>query len=192
VLRAAIEKFAAKGFAATTTRELASELGFTKATLYYYFPTKEDILLALLVPVAEGLEQLVEEANPLAPLNAAQRRQLLAGFVDFHFTHGRAVRVLFSDPSSHVPDLVKVTQPLYERILVLVTGKEEPSLGDLVRARVALGGIREAQRFRMFESDIEHVKNAALVAACGAVGIPGPRGAATLLARVDATPAAVG
>jgi AcrR family transcriptional regulator len=170
VLEAALELFAAKGFAATSTREIAKKLGFTKATLYYYFETKEALLLAMLGPVEEALNDLIGGLSP--PLNSAERRRLLAGYVDFQAVHGRALRVLTQDPSTTTPSVVSVTRPLYEQLLALVTGEAHPSLPDLVRARVALGGISEAVRFRSFEPDLDKVKPSVLAAACGALGMP--------------------
>jgi TetR/AcrR family transcriptional regulator, cholesterol catabolism regulator len=39
--------FARKSYAATTTRELARAIGVTNGSFYHYFPTKEDLLLAI-------------------------------------------------------------------------------------------------------------------------------------------------
>jgi len=47
ILDIAIELFIEKGYDKTSLREIAERLGFTKAALYYHFPSKQDILLAL-------------------------------------------------------------------------------------------------------------------------------------------------
>jgi AcrR family transcriptional regulator len=47
ILDAALDLFIEKGYDKTTLREIAEQLGFTKAALYYHFPGKKDILLAL-------------------------------------------------------------------------------------------------------------------------------------------------
>jgi AcrR family transcriptional regulator len=44
ILAAAQRLFAAQGFAATTTRDIAREAGIATGTLFNYFATKEDIL----------------------------------------------------------------------------------------------------------------------------------------------------
>ncbi|MEL7564019.1 MAG: TetR/AcrR family transcriptional regulator [Dehalobacterium sp.] len=56
ILDAALMLFSKKGFSATTTREIAKEAGFAEGTLFRYFPTKKDILIALVEPHA--LEEL--------------------------------------------------------------------------------------------------------------------------------------
>lgn len=59
VLDAAGELFTGAGYAATTTRAIAERAGLRQASLYYHFPSKEDILAAL-------LEQTVRPSLALA------------------------------------------------------------------------------------------------------------------------------
>jgi AcrR family transcriptional regulator len=47
ILEVALDLFIRKGYAETSLREIAAELGITKAALYYHFQAKADILLAL-------------------------------------------------------------------------------------------------------------------------------------------------
>jgi len=47
ILDTALDLFTEHGYDKTSLREIADELGFTKAALYYHFEHKEDILLAL-------------------------------------------------------------------------------------------------------------------------------------------------
>jgi TetR/AcrR family transcriptional regulator, cholesterol catabolism regulator len=49
VLQAAARLFRTKGYAATTTREIAAELGIQKASLYYHITSKEDLLYRMCV-----------------------------------------------------------------------------------------------------------------------------------------------
>lgn len=51
ILEVALDLFIHKGYAETSLREIAAELGFSKAALYYHFESKQDILLALHVRV---------------------------------------------------------------------------------------------------------------------------------------------
>ncbi len=48
IIDAAIELFASRGFAATTTRELAEAAGVSEAALYLHFDTKEDLYQAII------------------------------------------------------------------------------------------------------------------------------------------------
>jgi len=47
ILDAALDLFIEKGFDKTSLREIAEQIGVTKAALYYHFASKEDILMAL-------------------------------------------------------------------------------------------------------------------------------------------------
>ena len=48
ILDAAAELFVLRGLAATTTRQIADRVGIRQASLYYYFASKDEILLELL------------------------------------------------------------------------------------------------------------------------------------------------
>jgi AcrR family transcriptional regulator len=62
ILDVALDLFVEKGFDGTSLREIAEELGITKAAIYYYFASKDDILMALHMRLHElgkdGLERL--------------------------------------------------------------------------------------------------------------------------------------
>jgi AcrR family transcriptional regulator len=47
ILNAALDLFVEHGFDATSLRQIADQLGITKAALYYHFASKDDILMAL-------------------------------------------------------------------------------------------------------------------------------------------------
>lgn len=63
LLRAALELFVEKGFAATKTEEVASRAGVAKGTLFLYYPSKEDLLKAV---VRENLSALIAEVTTMA------------------------------------------------------------------------------------------------------------------------------
>lgn len=66
ILDVALDLFIRKGYAETSLREIAAELGFSKAALYYHFESKQDILAALHLRV-HGFE---EDVAPLIQANA--------------------------------------------------------------------------------------------------------------------------
>ena len=47
ILDIALELFTTQGYDKTSLREIAEQLGFSKAAIYYHFESKEDILMAL-------------------------------------------------------------------------------------------------------------------------------------------------
>ena len=61
LLRAAIEVFQAKGYAAATVREIVEAAGVTKPVLYYHFRSKEGLYLALMEPGMAEFEAFLRE-----------------------------------------------------------------------------------------------------------------------------------
>jgi AcrR family transcriptional regulator len=53
ILDAAAQLFVERGFAATSTRAIADRVGIRQASLYYHFPSKEQILKVLLMRTVE-------------------------------------------------------------------------------------------------------------------------------------------
>jgi AcrR family transcriptional regulator len=77
ILRAALPEFASKGYAGTTTRDLARAGGVTEPVLYRHFPSKADLYLAVLRSAeARMLARLAEIVGGVA--GAAPRVEALA------------------------------------------------------------------------------------------------------------------
>ncbi|MFI5293173.1 MAG: TetR/AcrR family transcriptional regulator, partial [Candidatus Limnocylindrales bacterium] len=60
ILAVATELFTDQGYEKTSLREIAERLDITKAALYYHFPSKEDMLLALIEPMFETAFELMD------------------------------------------------------------------------------------------------------------------------------------
>ncbi|WP_171041251.1 TetR/AcrR family transcriptional regulator [Sinomonas susongensis] len=59
----ALRLFSEQGYEATSMRQIAEELGFTKAALYYHFESKEDIVRALLETMRGEVAELAAWAR---------------------------------------------------------------------------------------------------------------------------------
>jgi AcrR family transcriptional regulator len=75
LLDAALNLFGEKGFAATRAEEVAARAGVSKGTLYLYYPSKEELLKAVIREnlsklIAEGLELVDSYQGPTANLLA--------------------------------------------------------------------------------------------------------------------------
>ena len=64
--------FASAGFANTKLQDVAKACGATKSMLYHYFPTKDDLLCAVLI---EHLEQLLSDIESVAGGNDAPEQK---------------------------------------------------------------------------------------------------------------------
>jgi AcrR family transcriptional regulator len=58
ILDAALTLFAEKGYEATSMREIAEQLGITKAALYYHFESKADIVRTMLAETERHVSEL--------------------------------------------------------------------------------------------------------------------------------------
>jgi AcrR family transcriptional regulator len=81
LLDAALALFVEKGFAATRSEEVARAAGVSKGTLYLYFPSKEELLKAVIQhyianEIAAGAEQVAANEGP----TSAVMEQLLVGW----------------------------------------------------------------------------------------------------------------
>jgi AcrR family transcriptional regulator len=76
LLAVASELFARKGFETTTMRDIAARAGVMAASLYYYYPSKEALFVAVHAASVAKVERAVREAiagvaDPWARLEAA-------------------------------------------------------------------------------------------------------------------------
>ena len=62
ILDAALDKFASKGYHDTRLDEIVEESGTSKGAIYFHFPNKERLFLALVDQFADLLERRVTEA----------------------------------------------------------------------------------------------------------------------------------
>ena len=78
LLEAALTLFVEKGFAATRSEEVAKAAGVSKGTLYLYFPSKEELLKAVIQHfLGSEIETGVQEAAAAAGPTAEAMQQLL-------------------------------------------------------------------------------------------------------------------
>ncbi|MFI6821059.1 TetR family transcriptional regulator [Micromonospora sp. NPDC050187] len=109
ILRTALDLFSARGYQRTSLREIAERLGLTKAAILYHFPTKQDLLAALVEPLMTDLEALLATAGGLPP--ERDRWALIEGFVDTMLAHRRPLGMLFHDMA------LVASGPTYQRLV---------------------------------------------------------------------------
>jgi TetR/AcrR family transcriptional regulator, cholesterol catabolism regulator len=113
LLDAAEGRFLTAGFEATTMKQVAADAGVTANTIYWYFPTKEHLLLAVLdrwidtaaavidrqparpEPVAALVVAILREAAPLLGV-IHQRARRSAAVAEFHGRFHRRLRAVLA------------------------------------------------------------------------------------------------
>lgn len=75
----AVRMFAERGYDNTSLREIAEELGVTKAALYYHFKTKEDLVTSIVTDMAEKVDTIISWAVD-QPATAETRHEIIRRF----------------------------------------------------------------------------------------------------------------
>jgi AcrR family transcriptional regulator len=81
ILDAALDLFIEQGFDGTSLRQIAEQLGVTKAALYYHFESKDDILLALHMRLHEFGKNAISRFGE-EPVTLARWGELLNELLD--------------------------------------------------------------------------------------------------------------
>ncbi|MFC5719646.1 TetR/AcrR family transcriptional regulator [Streptomyces gamaensis] len=79
IQKTALKLFVKQGYEKTSLREIAEELGVTKAALYYHFKTKEDMLTAISEDLGRPVDELIAWAEQQPP-GPDTRRALLSRY----------------------------------------------------------------------------------------------------------------
>ena len=110
---AAVKLFTSKGFEQTSLREVADAVGITKASLYYHYPSKLDLLLAIIEPVVENIRRVVAEVDGLGHDADTVRRVLrdyLRGMIRHRDAGSMCVRdtvAIYNALSERYPDVLE-------------------------------------------------------------------------------------
>jgi AcrR family transcriptional regulator len=167
ILAVASELFAERGYQQTSLREIAERLGITKAALYYHFPSKRDLLSAMVDPLLEELHALADDIGRRGEVVSRDPRPAVEAFFAICLRRRLVLRSLLRDPQTlHEIEIVNPMSHWRERIDALLVGSEAPA--ERVRAVIALGGLQDT--VMLFEDDdVEAMRDAAIEAAMRAL-----------------------
>jgi AcrR family transcriptional regulator len=149
LMAAAVESFAARGYHATTTRDIATAAGMSPAALYVHFPAKSAVLFAISRSGHERTLTLVRTTvtEHAAPVDAM--RALVERFVAWHAKRHVIARVVQHEldaltPADHkvVLELRRTTEGLVRDLIT--RGVEAgvftvPDVRTAARAVLSLG-----------------------------------------------------
>ncbi len=86
ICTAAARLISDKGYEATSLREIAEAVGITKASLYYHFSSKDDLVDAMLAPLLDDLHATIDDMDA-TPWTLEAAEQTLGRFIDALITH---------------------------------------------------------------------------------------------------------
>jgi len=138
LMGAAVALFSRKGYAATSTREVAALLGMQKASLYYHIESKEDLLYFICKSSFERIRGDVEAAIQDLQDPLERTRALIVAHL----------KSMLRDKDEHSATLTEMYSLSKERLASIVMLRE--GYVDLVRSVLL-----DAQRAGALRSDIE-------------------------------------
>src|SRR3954452_22118022 len=165
VERAALALFVARGYTATSLREIAQSVGVSVPALYYHFASKDELLRSVTEPLLRAGDRFIEQLRRLPPARVARRRagpvfleqlrrlpragfarRALEGYYDLIVEHFPIYRLVSTDPAvrSH-PEVGRRATEQATMLLDLLAG---PPGGHerLVLAAAATGALRRPLR----------------------------------------------
>ncbi|HTE61164.1 MAG TPA: TetR/AcrR family transcriptional regulator [Solirubrobacteraceae bacterium] len=133
LIETAAALFRRKGYAASTTRELAELLGIQKASLYYHMSGKDDLLVTI---CHESLRRITDQVREVAESGPAESR--LANVIERH------VVTALHDRDMHAVMLIELRALPVERRTSVIERRDQYQhlLHELIESEQKAGRIR--------------------------------------------------
>lgn len=130
--------FGRQGYARTSLREIAERLGITKAALYYHYPSKRDLLAALVNPLVIEAERLLDRHA-----GGVGAEELLGEYFDLCVRHSGLMAAVLNDVTAlSESGLIESVVSVRRRLDTLLVGVD-PGVPAKMGAVIALGGIQD-------------------------------------------------
>jgi AcrR family transcriptional regulator len=133
--------FSERGYEGASLQDIADEMGLTKAAVYYHFPSKADILRAIVVPTFHTLNDLLDIAETKRS-RTERMRVIVNGLVDMLVLHREALSILMANPPADTEhdDHTDMTafDAMRQRAITLLYG-ENPSTDQRAALYLTIG-----------------------------------------------------
>ncbi|MEN2997460.1 MAG: TetR/AcrR family transcriptional regulator [Brevinematia bacterium] len=98
IILSAVKLFSTKGFDATSVDEIARNSGINKAMIYYYFSSKEELLVSIIKKSIDEFYRIIEEMD-ISSFSSLRDfiRMLVVNVVDYIVTHRDVVKIFFRE-----------------------------------------------------------------------------------------------
>jgi AcrR family transcriptional regulator len=141
----ALQLFAEQGYEKTSLREIAEQLGVTKAALYYYFKSKEDIVRSLVEDYVADLDELIAWSKE-QPRTPATRAEIVRRYLHIVATGTEVFRMLHQNQAAvsglaNAKERGELFKERMDALVGLLTEQADASLRDQIRAASCLMSI---------------------------------------------------
>lgn len=146
IIEAAARMFDAKGYNATSTQDIANEVGLLKGSIYYYINSKEDLLFRIIEESHEGALRAIAtvshlDVGPLAKSYALVKTHVKV-FHDDRVKHSVFFKE-FRSLSDDRKEIIRGTGHAYSLFLrsILEEGQQNGQVDQSLDPRMATAGI---------------------------------------------------
>jgi AcrR family transcriptional regulator len=186
LLAAAMRLFSQYSFAGTSLQMIADELGLTKAAIYYHFPTREQLLIALMQPILVEIRTVVESAERRRGARA-RAEAMLNGYADIVARNRSLTAVTVFDPSvrsvlRNQPDWA----PIIDRQMALLAGAGSAVSGG-INAAVVMTGLAGAASTADSRLDDDALRAELVDVGRRVLGLPAAKGGHHNTVRAEST-----
>jgi TetR/AcrR family transcriptional regulator len=129
IISIAEKVFALKGFGGATTQEIADKAGLPKANIHYYFPSKEDLYLAVLKDI---LDKWIADADILDQYD--DPKAALGAYIELKMNHS-------------------FSRPYASKVWASEVIQEAPVLGDQLKEYLAAWSQRKIEKIQQWIDD---------------------------------------
>ncbi len=143
VLDAALRLFSERGYGGTSLQAIADQLGVTKASVYYHFPAKADLLSAAADPWLARLQSILDD--PPDPTGRNGRRALLEAYLHT-LVESTVWGLLIGDRTAAAHPASRRCRDQRHRMRDLLAAMGSPRSGR-VRAACSLGAVQSVLDF---------------------------------------------
>lgn len=134
-MEVALDLFSEQGYDATSMRDIAAALGLSPGAFYHHFPSKEAVLIAVCLPLVDGMVRFAEEARETPDVGVA----MLEPYLDVLLANGRLLRLVARDFAVvRVPD---IGPPIREAAETIQVALETSTGADPLVVGCAIGAL---------------------------------------------------
>jgi TetR/AcrR family transcriptional regulator, cholesterol catabolism regulator len=170
VMAAAVRIFFEKGYSAASLQDVATEVGVLKGSLYYYFASKEELLLRIMKESHAQSEQISREIEAMGLSAIDELSMLLEALMKWYLGNVERVAIYFNERTrltgTRLEDVAAEGRRFEQRIYDLLAAAKEdgafaPDLDLRLSVRLFLGALnsvpnwhKPGQKHRMSDSAI--------------------------------------
>lgn len=170
IQQTAIALFSEHGYERTSLREIAEQLGVTKAALYYHFKTKEDIAASFFDSYAEDVDRICEWGDT-QPRDLETRTELLRRYAEIIRSHVPVLKFMQNNQAALTRlDRMSVFRMRQRRLHALLIETDDP-LTHRLRAWDAITTLYSAWiTYPRIDDSEQEIREASLQISIGLLG----------------------